>query len=807
MKKTVFNHQEQRYSIRKYSFGAASVLLGTVLFMTGNPVFADQDITPTAVTSEVQVTSEQSEIQNLTEDSTQAEAKEVSDVPIENESQVEVSQSETQVTNSTDVAHPDVSSQVTETSEETPRAIVAETSQSEVSTETSQTNASDSSTVYENPEVTLAPSGQYIFTERTAVRNQPSFDAQTKFYIEKNQKVFYDQVLVSEGYQWVSYESYGGTRRYAAVEKLVTSPVKTQTYKAEEKVTGTLTIDNSTAQGFTVTVSDVYSPNGVKEVRVPVWTNKADQDDIIWYTAEKQANGSYKALVDIKDHKNELGDYTVHLYYVQNDGSLVGVASTQTSLKEVSQATSGQLEFSNQSETGFNITITNVQDPEGVKEVRVPVWTSNADQDDIVWYTAAKQDNGDYTVRVDTKDHKNELGDYNVHLYYVTTSGNLKGVTTGQLALQKETKTEQVTGKLTVSNQTEKGFDVTISDVKDPAGIKEVRLPVWTSNADQDDIIWYTAAKQANGDYTLHVDTKDHKNELGDYNIHLYYLENDGNLRGVATSQTVLKKAEVAPVTGTISFANQTETGFDIIVSGISDANGVAEVKLPVWTEKGDQDDLIWYTAQNQGNGTYKASLAFKNHNNEKGDYNVHLYYVENSGNMVGVSTAKFTAGPEKTSQQEPAKQETTSGKYVLTADTAVKNEAKLTAEDQFVLKKGSEINYDKLVEADGYQWLSYTSYSGTRRYLPFTKLTNSTVTVPQKDAVSSSDSKKLAASGTYQFTKTVEVKSQAKLSAETEFTFQAGEKIFYDQTLQADGHQWISYKSYAGIRRYIAID
>ncbi|HEO6404025.1 TPA: SH3 domain-containing protein, partial [Streptococcus agalactiae] len=27
-----------------------------------------------------------------------------------------------------------------------------------------------------------------------------------------------------------------------------------------------------------------------------------------------------------------------------------------------------------------------------------------------------------------------------------------------------------------------------------------------------------------------------------------------------------------------------------------------------------------------------------------------------------------------------------------------------------------------------------------------------------------------------------------------------------YDQVLVVDGHQWISYKSYSGIRRYIEI-
>ena len=41
MKHRMFGRELQRFSIRKYSFGAASVLIGCILFMTGRPAFAD----------------------------------------------------------------------------------------------------------------------------------------------------------------------------------------------------------------------------------------------------------------------------------------------------------------------------------------------------------------------------------------------------------------------------------------------------------------------------------------------------------------------------------------------------------------------------------------------------------------------------------------------------------------------------------------------------------------------------------------------------------------------------------------------
>ena len=33
------------------------------------------------------------------------------------------------------------------------------------------------------------------------------------------------------------------------------------------------------------------------------------------------------------------------------------------------------------------------------------------------------------------------------------------------------------------------------------------------------------------------------------------------------------------------------------------------------------------------------------------------------------------------------------------------------------------QVNYDKIVSGDGYQWLSYLSYNGNRRYVAVAKL------------------------------------------------------------------------------------
>ena len=99
-------------------------------------------------------------------------------------------------------------------------------------------------------------------------------------------------------------------------------------------MTGTIHIENKTSQGFDVVVTNVNSTKGVKTVKLPIWSSQGGQDDIIWYDATKQNDGTYKLSVDIRRHKNNRGEYNIHMYYVQSDSSLQGVTGTTTKVEE-----------------------------------------------------------------------------------------------------------------------------------------------------------------------------------------------------------------------------------------------------------------------------------------------------------------------------------------------------------------------------------------------------------------------------------------------------------------------------------------
>lgn len=543
MKKGQVNDTKQSYSLRKYKFGLASVILGSFIMVT-SPVFADQ-------TTSVQVNNQTGTSVDANNSSNETSA---SSVITSNNDSVQASD---KVVNSQNTATKDITTPLVET-----KPMV---------------------------EKTLPEQGNYVYSKETEVKNTPSKSAPVAFYAKKGDKVFYDQVFNKDNVKWISYKSFCGVRRYAAIESL--------------------------------------DPSGGLETKAPTPVTNSGSNN-----QEKIATQ---------------GNYTFsHKVEVKNEAKVA-------------------------SPTQFTL-----------------------DKGDRIFY--------DQILTIEG----------NQWLSYKSFNGVRRFVLLG-----KASSVEKTEDKEKVSPQ------------------PQARI------------------------------TK----------------------------------------TGRLTISNETTTGFDILITNIKDDNGIAAVKVPVWTEQGGQDDIKWYTAVTTGDGNYKVAVSFADHKNEKGLYNIHLYYQEASGTLVGVTGTKVTVAGTNSSQEPIENGLAKTGVYNIIGSTEVKNEAKISSQTQFTLEKGDKINYDQVLTADGYQWISYKSYSGVRRYIPVKKLTTSSEKA-KDEATKPTSYPNLPKTGTYTFTKTVDVKSQPKVSSPVEFNFQKGEKIHYDQVLVVDGHQWISYKSYSGIRRYIEI-
>ena len=841
----------------------------------------------------------------------------------------------------------------------------------------------------------LPASGTYNVTRSLNVKNEPKASAETLYTLEKGYKVNYDKVLTADNHQWISYISYSGTRRYVDIATLKATESKPQ----ENRVSGDLTISNQTSNGFDIVVTNVSGGGKtVQEVRVPIWSDKDGQDDLTWYHADKQSDGSYKVHVDKASHKGDAGTYSVHLYYML-DGKRTYITETKATVSPAPESqVSGKLTIDNQSPNGFDVVVTNVSGGgKTVQEVRVPVWSDKDGQDDLTWYHADKQSDGSYKVHVDKASHKGDAGTYSVHLYYM-----LDGKRTYITETKATVPESQVTGKLTITNQTSNGFDVVVTNVSGGGKeVKEVRVPIWSDKDGQDDLTWYHADKQSDGSYKVHVDTASHKGDAGTYSVHLYYML-DGKRTYITETKATVPQPTESHVTGKLTISNQTSNGFDVVVTNVSGGGKeVKEVRVPIWSDKNGQDDLTWYHADKQSDGSYKVHVDTASHKGDVGTYSVHLYYMldgkrtyitetiatvpqsneshvtgkltnngsyysvrgkyddiiivnkkhglskdynpgenptakaafvrlrddminqglnvgrsysgfrsydyqktlydnyvsrdgqaaadrysarpgfsehqtglvfdltDKSGNLLEDSRAsqwlkdnahnygfivRFQAGKEastgympeawhiryvgkeakdihdsglsleeyfgieggdyatssKPAESKPAPTGAinlpATGTYTFTGRASIKAEAKVSSPELAYYDKGMSVNYDKVLTADGHQWLSYVTASGARRYVDIATV-KATETKPEvKPVAKPADQASLPATGTYTFTGRASIKAEAKVSSPELAYYDKGMSVNYDKVLTADGHQWLSYVTASGARRYVDI-
>ncbi|MBS7870722.1 N-acetylmuramoyl-L-alanine amidase [Streptococcus suis] len=397
----------------------------------------------------------------------------------------------------------------------------------------------------------------------------------------------------------------------------------TTTHLSEAKPTGTITIENrNDAQGtFDVRVTNVSSPKDISSVILPTWSQT---DDLRWYEATRQSDGSYKLTVNKKDHKYRTGTYTVHLYYKDSSGGLTGAGGTTTHLSEVKPTGTITIENRNNAQGTFDVRVTNVSSPKDIASVLLPTWSQS---DDIRWYEATRQSDGSYKLTVNKKDHKYRTGTYMVHLYYKDSNGGLTGAggTTTHLSEAKPT------GTITIENRNDAQgtFDVRVTNVSSPKDIASVLLPTWSQS---DDIRWYEATRQSDGSYKLTVNKKDHKYRTGTYTVHLYYKDSNGGLTGAGGTTTHLSEAKP---TGTITIENRNDAQgtFDVRVTNVSSPKDIASVLLPTWSQS---DDIRWYEATRQSDGSYKLTVNKKDHKYRTGTYTVHLYYKDSNGGLTG---------------------------------------------------------------------------------------------------------------------------------------------------------------------------
>ena len=774
MRKANVIKERQRYSIRKYSFGAASVLIGASLLLGGHAL-AQEQANSTGPSTDYEVYVNHSEAPQIDQATSEAindalnEPASRSEAPRPKLVSSEVASSEASSVVVSEAASLEVPAEVAQSASAvasvassevaSPRYEVSSVASSEVASETDRSATSEvAETIGADREAVDTPqpgvdgpvtadgsldipsNGTYYFRRTTEIRTAPVMDIKPTFVFSAGDHVIYDKVLKRDNHQWISYIGYDYERYYADIAAL----------KAENTSSNT-----EAARDETIPERGTY-----------YFTKPADVKNQPSLTAKTEFN--FDPGMSVNYDRSLLADNHRWISYTSYSGT-----RRYVDLGAVAEAVAkprGDIAIESHDNGDFSVLISNVSDQNGILGVSVPIWSEKNGQDDIIWYNATRLNNGNYKVNVSLTDHKNERGLYNVHLYYVETNGKLVGV---------GGTTYTVPAKVEETHTTTTSYSVPDSGTytfKERSSIKAEPLVA------SPELAYYDAGMSVNYDKIV----------SGDGYQWLSYLSYNGNRRYVAVAK--LAQQESKP-SGTINIENLSNLGFDVHITNVSGGDkAIQGVSVPVWTAKDGQDDLVWHQADRQSDGSYKVRININDHKAEAGEYIVHLYYVQD-GKMVGIGGTSTTVPVQNATRHNlPA-----SGSYTFTARTGIKTQPLVANPDVSYYDAGMSVNYDKVVNNDGYTWLSYLSYSGNRFYVA---IAPTSVTKPVEQPVQPST----PSSGTYTFKERSSIKAEPSVASPELAYYDAGMSVNYDKIVSGDGYQWLSYLSFNGNRRYVAV-
>ena len=476
---------------------------------------------------------------------------------------------------------------------------------------------------------------------------------------------------------------------------------------------------------LTVKMADVAS-HGHTKVKFAVWSMENGQDDLAWYNAEKQADGNWACKVDLTKH-HSTGNYQIHAYASTGDsdtmrmaGHVVAQIAAFDDVKQPKVVATVTADYST-----MKITVRNAEEYE---KISVPVWSEVNGQDDIKWYKATKQAGGSWTCDVDLAAH-NSTGRYLIHVYG-TKAGKTELIanTTASVAKLPATKLPAVEAVVAADCST---MQIT---VKNAETYTKVMLPVWSEVNGQDDIKWYEATKQSDGSWTYTVNLAAH-NSTGRYQIHVYGTK-AGKTELIANTTASVAKlpATKLPTVEAVVSADYNTMKLTVRNTGTYD-----QIRIPVWSEVNGQDDINWYKATKQSDGSWTYTVDLTAHNST-GRYQIHVYSVK-AGKMELI--ASTTANVAKLPTTKNPTVEAVASEKLGTMQITVKNAgayekvmipvwSEANGQDDLVwysAKKGSDgnwtytVNLKKHNSVGAYQIHVYGTKNGTQTLIAHTRV------------------------------------------------------------------------------------
>ena len=211
---------------------------------------------------------------------------------------------------------------------------------------------------------------------------------------------------------------------------------------------------------------------------------------------------------------------------------------------------------------------------------------------------------------------------------------------------------------------------------------------------------------------------------------------------------------------------------------------------------------IAWSTAGTYGHVAWVSNVMGDQIEIEEYNYGIRESYnkrVVKANSMTGFIHFKDLAGGSSGNSQTSV---FAGGTHSFKAKAAIKNQPLASATTIDYYYAGDNVHYDQILEKDGYKWLSYTAYNGSRRYVQLEAVNTNPL-----DSHVLNDSRISSTGGTHFFKAKSAIKTQPLASATTIDYYYSGENVHYDQILEKDGYKWLSYTAYNGSRRYVQLE
>lgn len=400
--------------------------------------------------------------------------------------------------------------------------------------------------------------------------------------------------------------------------------------------------------------------------RIAMWSQQDGQDDLKWFRGEKQADETWVVKVPMCIYK-DLWRYQIHAYDGSNliAGTSINIVQTVThrftnytvSTKNCVGAETkvaycdygcGTMDVIGWTEKDH--TVTAVQDnnvltvkmadvaSHGHTKVKFAVWSMENGQDDLAWYNAEKQADGNWACKVDLTKH-HSTGNYQVHAYASTGDSDtmrMAGHVVAQIAAFDDVKPPKVVATVTAD------YSMIKITVRNAEEYEKISVPVWSEVNGQDDIKWYKATKQAGGSWTCDVDLAAH-NSMGRYLIHVYGTK-AGKTELIANTTASVAKL---PTTKNPTVEAVVSEKLGTMQITVKNAGAYEKVMIPVWSEANGQDDIVWYAAKKGSDGNWTYTVNLKQHNSV-GAYQIHVYGTKSGTQSLIAHTRVNVAGSTK---------------------------------------------------------------------------------------------------------------------------------------------------------------